>query len=498
MAINFPNSTGGSTGGIQFPKAKSNGPGPNVASDVAAGFAKSAISHLGSYAAAGSKVVGLQNQALDQTVGRILNAVSGKGFTPTNSAGRNAQFTNAANNFASQPGLQPTNTAQKVGGGIETGLEYFAPGGLAAKGERAVTAGSQLISSPFLAAATRVLGKGAVQGAAAGTVNYGQTGGDLASAGQTALTAGTFRAALGTLGEISRALNLPTRLNTTVFKNSKTDVMRDFRTRVATNLKETDPATYNKYVAEGTIKVGLGGKPQVSETTAKFIADKEIAGTIHTMSERIGKDLLASESRARAIAANSGATITPHPNVGKTLDSIGKQYGGVGTGEFGVEAQQLALKFKQGGGTVDVQTALDARRLLDGLRIESSYNPSTNLSLQSRALKELSDNLRGQVNAVPGMGPVMHDYSQYIAALEDLAKEAARRGNAQVLGLISNIFLANAITNPSVAVPLTIAEISRRVFQSPAVMTTAARAINQGTMSAPLSGAIGSASNAVQ
>lgn len=258
-------------------------------------------------------------------------------------------------------------------------------------------------------------------------------------------------------------------------------------------LQKNNPELYDKFVSEGIIKTGVGGVPVVNKTIAEQTVERGLSGSIKNMANEVVAKTLESESQARSIAANSPDLITLHPNVQKTLTTIAAQYGDVGTGQFGQKAQTL-LDSISPDGQVSAENALQIRRLLDGLRIESSYNPNPHLSLQSRGLKELTDSLRGQINKIPGMGDIMTNYTFYIDALDALAREAARRGNSQVLGLIDSIFLGGAISNPAqVAGFATVGALRRTVMSAPA-MTGAAQVLNRGVMSPVVGGVIGAAS----
>lgn len=85
------------------------------AQDFSTGLAQSEISTVGNI---GTDI----EKGLDQTVGRGINAVQGKGFTPTNTAGSSAVS-------SSNPALQPQNLMQKIGKTAGDIGQFFIPGG---------------------------------------------------------------------------------------------------------------------------------------------------------------------------------------------------------------------------------------------------------------------------------------------------------------------------------------------------------------------------------
>lgn len=82
-----------------------------------------------------------------------------------------------------QQGITPTNTAQKIGGGIEQAAEFAIPGSAVAKGGKLIEAATKL-------PVARVLGKAVLQAISAGGVAGAQSGGDPTTMRNAALAAG--------------------------------------------------------------------------------------------------------------------------------------------------------------------------------------------------------------------------------------------------------------------------------------------------------------------
>jgi hypothetical protein len=101
-------------------------------------------------------------------------------------------------------------------------------------------------------------------------------------------------------------------------------------------------------------------------------------------------------------------------------------------------------------------------------------------------MKYWSDAVRGKLGEIKGFANIMDDYSFNIKALESIAKEAARRNNNQLLGLIDSIFFASGISigNAPGAVAGSLPVILRNVVQSPTGLTTIGQGIQKGATTA--------------
>lgn len=412
-------------------------PVPSRFESFATGVAKGELSTLKGLGTLGQKV-------LDNTINKIF---------PGANAGSDIYRPNTLLGQQATSALQGKNTFEKIGKGVEQTAEFFVPSGLASKGERAVDLLSKGIKSPLLAATARIAGKSTVQGAAAGATRFIQTGGDVKESAKTAATAGVARSVFATIGEGARALRIPERLYSTIFKNSKNDMIAELRANGIANLRQTNPQKYQELVDNGLIKTGVGGNPIINETLAEKALDRGLRGSIPDMANEVVYKTLDTENKLqRAVAAHKGTVSITEPQYKNVLTKIATEYEDVGFGEISKEANGYINDLTATKGQVSAKTALNIRRFLDKMRIASSYDrPATSLSLTQSNFKTLADNLRGRINKIPGVAALMKDYSFYIDAIDAIAKEAARRGNNQALGLIDSVFLGGGIAgNPIV------------------------------------------------
>lgn len=463
----------------------------NLEKDVATGFAKGGTQTALGLGNIAFSEAGMQAQKLLPLPFRLMGKVAEKTglsniFNPSTQAGQKARQL-----------VEPKNTAESVGKGIEQTAEFFIPAGAAMKGEKAVNVASKAISSPFLAATARIVGKSAVQGLSAGGVKYLQTGGDTKEAVKTGALGGLARGAMATIGEGANALKVPERLYSTIFKNTKNDMIAELRSDAIINIQKTDPDLYTDLVKQGIIKV-QNGQPIVNTTLAEDALERGLKGNVGTMANQVVTGQLKSEQAARQIASNYKGTVDlPEEQYQNVLKGLAQEYEDVGFGEITKEANKLAAKLAATKGKLPAADALDIRRFLDRVRIARSFNqPATKLSLDQANLKTLADTARTRVNAVPGMQPVMNDYSFYIDALEALAKEAARTGNNQVISLIDSMFLAGTAVSGN-PLPAGAGLLRRLILTSPKGLTNTAQKINTGVLSPSGSGVLGSLSSSV-
>lgn len=454
------------------------------------GFTKDNLSFLKGAGTIGQTV-------LDQTAGRVVNAIEGKGFVPTGPDGtisdlyrKGSTVSNSADKF-----LETEGTAQKLGAATAELAQFFIPAGKAMKAERSIDLLTKGMTSPLFAAATRVVGKGLIQGAAAGGIKFVQTGGDAGESAKVGIGAGVFRGGIATIGEGARALRIPERLYSMIFRNTASDMMDELKTETLVNLYKTQPEKYAALVKQGIITETEGG-PQVNATIAKQALDMGLKGSIRNMAKSVVEGTLDSESQVRTLVANYKGTVDlSEPQFQKILTKISSQYQDVGFNEISDEAARLAGVIKDSKGAVDAITALDVRRLLDRARIASSFDRGVmELSLGQSNLKTLADAARKRVNAIPGMGDVMGKYSFYIDAMETLAKEAARRGNNQALSLIDSLFLSSAFGADNYIPGLT-AGMVRKLFMSGKGTTMLAGLLNKSAASTPMIGTTGAAAS---
>jgi hypothetical protein len=381
--------------------------------------------------------------------------------------------------------IDPKNTAQKVGFGIEQAAEFLVPATKISKAEKVIDAAVTASKLKKTATAAKIAAKGATEAATSGGIRYAQTGGDARQAAVAGLTAGSGRAALATAGAALRAIRLPERMYSTIFKNSYTDMRSFLKTQGVQALQKENPELFAELVQRGAVKQLPNGTQRVNETLAREVLDRGIKGNIKTMANEVVKRTLVLEDKAQTIAAKGGNVGVREPQFRKVLQNISQSYQDVGFGEISKEADELLDVLKTSQGKPSATDALRLRRFLDRMRVRASYespNPN-NLSLSQQNFRTLTDTLRSRLAKLPGMENTMNEYRVYIEALDRLAKEAARRGNNQVIGLIDSVlFGAGSFVNPIVGTGVS---LTRKVLSSPFGSTVPASLIQRG-VSTPL------------
>lgn len=375
--------------------------------------------------------------------------------------------------------LKPQNAAQKAGFATEQILEFLAPGSVATKGAKAASAAvSASGMSNFLKGASRVALRAGAEGAAAGAVRAAQTGSFKEGAKAGAITAGIV-APLSAAGEALRASGISEKLYGQIFKNSYDDMTEALRTGALKDMQQRFPDRFKELVDQGLIKAGPNGV-QFDPTLAREALDRNLKGSLKNMANEVVRKTLDLEEKARKTAAgHQGFLEIPQPDkYTNLLRQIGAQYKGTFLEGRTGQAMTWAKKIESGKLTAD--DALELRRFLDKMRIASSYRPSTHLSIGQEDFKKAADQLRGVVNAVPGMEGTMNEYRFYIQALESLAKEAAKRSNAAVINLIDTALFGfgGGLAGPQGAAAFPLA---RRALTLPSVVTGLGSKIEQGT-----------------
>jgi hypothetical protein len=484
-------------------------------------------------------------QVAGQTVGRLGNIIAGNGNIPV----KQESFKSLLGGEENLKKLtQPQGTAENIGFGAEKIAEFLIPSSALAKGEQTINLLAQGIKSPLGAALTRIGGKAAVQATGAGLVGLAQTG-DIKEAGKIASTAGLTRGAMGAVGETARALKIPERIYSVIFKNSANDMRSELTADALARFKQTNPIQYEDFVKKGLIKT-TGGVPAINDTLAEKALDKGLRGSFKNMATEVVTKSLQSEDDLQTILANYKGTVdVSEKQFVNVLKSIAQEYEDVGFGEVSQQAAGLADKIAATGGKLDGETALVLRRFMDRMRIASSFDkPVSKLSMTQANFKTLADTVRGRIaeiklptgldaqnlksavqiesgkalqagskvlsqselNAlaqpsvselvnVPErlagktIGTIMKDYSFYLDAMESIAKEAAKRGNSQILGMIDSLFLGGAAISSNPSSLLTMG-LLRRIAQSPTALTNLAQIIRKSAASPTTSALIGATS----
>lgn len=377
-----------------------------------------------------------------------------------------------------QQDLTPQGGEQTTGYWAEQLGEFLLPGGAVTDSEKAIDASSKL---PGLA---KTALKAGTEATAAGGVSLAQTK-DPTQALETAGTFGVLKGTTGLIGQGLKAIGLPEHLYSTVFKTASSDMLKELKSGGIANVQKTNPTLFKQFVDSGVVKVGADGTYKVDDTVAKQALDKGLKGSIKNMANTVVKGSLQNESDAQAIAAKTTTpvTITGADKLSKVLQTVQQDYENVGQGEISAKAGKYIEALQNGNGSVDAKTGLGLRRFLDGMRSQASYNPQAKLATTGTNFKYWSDAVRGQINKIPGMEPVMKDYKFNIDALTSLAKTAATRGNQQLVSMLDAIIFDGGIQEGSPGLGAAMG-ITRKMLTTPGGATRLGSAIqNSGTQS---------------
>lgn len=364
----------------------------------------------------------------------------------------------------------PEGTAQKVGFATEQIGEFFIPAGKIAKAEKALDIafkGSRLL---------RIGAKAGLEAGLGAGVTFAQTG-EPKEAGKAALAFGAIRAGTAGIGETLRAFNVPEKLYTRIFKNNYKDMISELKSKGINTFAKTHPEQYQQFVKSGIIKTGIGGKQIVNESLAKQALDRGLKGNLTNMADRVVEDTIKLENDARKAARLSRKTIEVkgYKGLADILSETATRYKNVGDGSISKRALEFSTKLRSTGGKLNAEDGLKLRRYLDGVRNRASFDTQAPLSLTQENFKYWSNLVRNKLRNVKGMEQIMDDYVFNIEALESLAREATRRGNNQVLGMMDALLLGIGTLEPT-SIGLA---VGRRTLISPRVTTNLAQTIQR-------------------
>lgn len=346
--------------------------------------------------------------------------------------------------------LEPEGGAEKFGYGTEQLLELFMPAGGVSRANRAINLFSEGLKIPkVLQGATRVALKGLTEAGVTGGIRAAQTD-DVGEGIKAGTTAGVLSAGFALIGEGAKALRLPERLYSQIYKNTYADALNDLKTGGLVNLQQKNPEKFQELINNGIIKL-KGGQPVLNETLAKEALDRGLRGSVRGMANEVVEKSLDYENEARALARNAKDLITfKEKQFINVLQEVADDYKNVGLGEVSRDAQYFANVLKEGKGKLNAYDTLMLKRFLDGMRYFSSGQAVTpgKLSVTQQNFKTLSDIARTRLKeAVPAMVNTLNEQRFYIEAMEALAQEAKRTGNRQVISLLDSVFLSGGMAS---------------------------------------------------
>lgn len=446
------------------------------AGQFAEGFAKSGINLV-------KNVAGLTERGLEATVGKGIEAVTGKPLAKSTLS-------------PGQPGYQALERVSTPEGGLQKAgfvagevTQSLLPAGAIGKAEAGVNA--LIKGAGLLKGTARMLGKAAISGGVAGATTLGQTG-DIEKAKNSALTGGAVRGALNVAGGTLRALKVPERLYKVIFKDTVDDAYNQLRSGGLQNLAKTSPNEFKQLVDAGLIKT-VDGQPKIVDSLAKQAIDKGLKGSLDNIANALVKSELKTELAVQNLAKGYTKPIIVEPSYKEVLNEIADFTKNVRLGKMSETAKGLANAIAEDGST-SAENVLIMRRFLDGLR-RSFTAPVEKQSLQQQELKFLTDNLRGKLKEIPGFGDKMKDYVFYIDALDSVANEAKRRNNSSIVGLIDAAFLGPSLsagTNVGM-----LAALGRRIINLPTIATRAGSSLSKNALGKTAAGTIPTGSTQV-
>lgn len=365
--------------------------------------------------------------------------------------------------------LTPKTEAEKVGATVEKIGEYFVPAGYGLKALQATKVGSALQRANdlnILGKAFRSLIKGVGEGvefavkatAQKSTEDFGT---QAKTAGGAFLLGLAFTPVLDAAGAVIKngidkiTSRLPERLMSVIFKTSEQDLRAEWNT-----------------IAKG--------KP-LNPTLAREALENDIFGSSEKMGVYSIKKLGEIEKAVQASSKASKNLI----NIGKEqtnktvefLQDIVKSYDGPFS-SVGPTAEKLAneiLGLYKTGGNMSPNLVLRLKRFFDALRSNSSFNLNPTLSLKQEGLKNAANVFRQKLYDA-GFEKAMELERIFIEAIEALVKDAAKRGNKNVIGLVDLLAGGGGMVSGGPLAGLG-AAASIRMVQQPAFITNVARGL---------------------
>jgi len=345
------------------------------------------------------------------------------------------------------------------------------------------------------------IGKGAAIGTGLGAAGGLESGQDNSGVLLSAMLGGVVGGAIPLAGAMIKGTreltsNIPEKLYSTIFKNSQDDVFKQLTTEGIKNIQDTDPVKFQELLKAGIVKVSKDGLAKVDETLAKEALDRGLKGNLKTMANVVVKTNKESELGIRTILDKVKKPIAIDNKKGliNVLTGIADGF----KGQYDEASMMPVVKgfIKEvKTGKVSPRSLLDMRRLIDSQRIASTYRamPTGKISLSQESFRSAADALRGKLNSIPGISEHMKNYSFSIDALEALTKEAQRKGNSQVVGLIDSILFTGGAAFGGTPVGVG-GVVARHTLSSAKAATGLAQGINTlGRATAPIRSLTGSA-----
>jgi len=410
---------------------------------------------------------------------------------------------------------QTHNIPQSIGAGIENIGEFFIPvtkagslGKLGSIGENIAAKGvANLLPdlsnagrvARFMGGAADTASRALVQSGLSGAVQFEKTGGDINSAENAAIGGTLFRGALGAVGSTLRAFHIPEFLMSQIFKTNKSEMLDVFTNKInPLELKATNPELFNSYVTDGIIKKVEGGFV-VNEPLAEEALRRGMKGSLDTMAQLTNNTIQRSEQGILdAVRAKGNTLFAIDPRIKDTLKDIYDTYKQIDLGKISGPVGKILQELEDNGGSMTAESLLKARRVLDSLRMASSFqNSNTPLSMQQLSLAEKSEALRKQINrAVPEARKFLDDYHFGMEAMKALVQKAVGERNRPVLTQLESFLLGGGMFLRNVGAG-GLGALTAHITKNPQALTYAAQGLENPTAGPALTSAIGLTADAL-
>lgn len=395
--------------------------------EVATGVAKGELATIRGIGALGNKFQGV----LDQTVGRGINAITGKGFEPLKTAQGNTIFNDESPmGMSALNALTPRTGWEQLGYTGERIAEFLALSGAVNQAARVVGLGAKgAVAAKGAGSGLQTLanlsGQSLVQGAAGSTITAGQTG----KYGTEAVVNGLISAAFPFLAY--GAGQLGKKITESSFKASPSDIKKGFKIDTIDEFKLHGPpqeALKKTQVKLTNLSQELNNK-LAERPDLTFDVDSAYQRTVERLGDR--KHLI----RNVAVGVDDG--------LADLKNMLDKSYKALG--EQGIEATPK---------TIPIDIAQDIKQAAGTRPAWMSRFPDKTADSIDVVYKIFYDELKTGIEkttesaGIKGIGEINKSISKLIPVQSVLIRAAARSANANVISLTDFIGLLGTVLDP--------------------------------------------------
>lgn len=369
----------------------------------------------------GTNVGGAIETGLDQTLGRGINLLKGKGFTPTDTAG-------TARNFQAENTLftTPQNGWQQLGFTGEKIEEFLAPAGKINKAADILGGIASNASPTALKGFANLAGKSVIQGTASGSITAGQTGSFGNETKINALIGAAFPFLSAGIGKVGEAIM------TKSIKPSVSDVRNGYKS-----------STISEFGLGGTIDSSLVKTESRLQNYATEL-NRKIEGSdatidVQSLVDKTVEKLWNKNSIVKGVLTNTKDGIVDLKNNIDDVLAAFKEHAGI---EFTSNAMpiQFAQDLKQGAGTRGAW----AYGMPDRTKADSIERVWTEFyGLLKTEIENVTES-----TGITGVKSINSSIHKLIPVQSALIKAAARIEKNNVFSLGDIVFLAGSVFDP--------------------------------------------------